>query len=281
MIKLNINDINYNEGIRKDNNNHYIFDKETDKVTDFLYLNPSINGVKTEDGLTYYFAYKFNDDKKVNRKELSKFRTALKKSFEDTEHFYDIDVYEFVQDGIYHLDEMKSLDTFNVVITTAKYYGEHTLAGKMAMLIWDEVPDTTPCGNIQLIKKMTQEVTFDENRAGEALAKINKYSTEYDREQAIEELKNQFEIAMKKDEIFTMKHYQPVHGRAGFIDFLKFPTPKHQAFYEALKNGTEVLICDDFMTSGSTIKEIIRFLNSINANTNISVFVLIDQYRKY
>ena len=57
MIKLNINDINYNEGIRKDNNNHYIFDKETDKVTDFLYLNPSINGVKTEDGLPYYFAY--------------------------------------------------------------------------------------------------------------------------------------------------------------------------------------------------------------------------------
>ena len=86
---------------------------------------------------------------------------------------------------------------------------------------------------------------------------------------------------LKKDEVFTMKHYQPVRGRAGFIDFLKFPTPKHQAFYEALKNGTEVLICDDFMTSGSTIKEIIRFLNSINANTNISVFVLIDQYRKY
>ena len=113
MIKLNINDINYNEGIRKDNNNHYIFDKETDKVTDFLYLNPSINGVKTEDNLTYYFAYKFNDDKKVNRKELSKFRTALKRSFEDTEHFYDIDAYEFVQDGIYHLDEMKSLDTFD------------------------------------------------------------------------------------------------------------------------------------------------------------------------
>ena len=45
---------------------------------------------------------------------------------------------------------------------------------------------------------MTQEVTFDENRAREALAKTNKYSTEYDREQAIEELKNQFEIAKKR-----------------------------------------------------------------------------------
>ena len=59
-----------------------------------------------------YLSNKFNDDKKVNRKELSKFRTALKKSFEDTEHFYNIDAYEFIQDGIYHLDEMKRLHKY-------------------------------------------------------------------------------------------------------------------------------------------------------------------------
>ena len=279
-MKIHINEeYVYDEGIRKDDNGHYIFDNDLDFDTDIIYLNKDLSGMKTTNNLTYYYAYTFNP--KTSGKLQKQFRTDLKHSFTDPNVFYGDEAFEFVENGILHLDSMKKLNSFDAVITTANYYGEHTLAGKMAMFIWDEVPDTTSCGNIQLIKKMTQEVTFDENRAREALAKTNKYSTEYDREQAIEELKNQFEIAKKKDEIFTMKHYQPVHGRAGFIDFLKFPTPKHQAFYEALKNGTEVLICDDFMTSGSTIKEIIRFLNSINANTNISVFVLIDQYRKY
>lgn len=279
-MKIHINEeYVYDEGIRKDDNGHYIFDNKLDFDTDIIYLNKDLSGMKTTNNLTYYYAYTFNP--KTSGKLQKQFRTDLKHSFTDPNVFYGDEAFEFVENGILHLDSMKKLNSFDAVITTANYVGEETLAGKMAMLIWDEVPDTTLCGNIQLIKKMTQEVTFDENRAREALAKTNKYSTEYDREQAIEELKNQFEIAKKKDEIFTMKHYQPVRGRAGFIDFLKFPTPKHQAFYEALKNGTEVLICDDFMTSGSTIKEIIRFLNSINANTNISVFVLIDQYRKY
>ena len=130
-----------------------------------------------------------------------------------------------------------------------------------------------------LIKKFCKDVTFDEERARESLKNTSKYKNEEKREAAIQSLKKQFEIAKKANKIFTMKTYKPVHGRVGFIDFLKFATPEQQKLYETLKQGAEVLICDDFLTTEATVKEAIRFLNSINPDTKISVFILINQYR--
>ena len=48
-----------------------------------------------------------------------------------------------------------------------------------------------------------------------------------------------------------------------------------------MESGTEALICDDFITSGSTVREMERYLHSINPNVKMTVFVLVDQLREY
>lgn len=267
------------EGIRKDDTEHYIFDYSNDLGDDIIFLCKNTSGVKTKGNLTYYYGYEFNP--KATRKQQEDFRNNIKHKFHDSDVFYSEDADRFVRDGIYRMDELKSLSDFGVAISTASFYGEKTLTGLMCQICWDEMPDKVPCCNLQLIKKMCKDVTFDEERAREALMRTDKYRTKKDADNAIKNLKNQFEIEKKRGGLFKIKLYKPVIGRSGFIDFLKFPSKSHQKLYETLKAGTEVLVCEDFITSGSTVNEIIRFLNSINPNNKISVFVLINQMRDY
>lgn len=267
------------EGVRKDQTEHYVFDYNRDGTDDVIYLTVGKGAEIVSDNLTYYYAYEFNQ--KSNRKLQSDFRDALKHKFTDKNIFYSEDVDKFVENGFCRLDAMKSLDDFEVVISTATRYGEQSLTGLMCRICWDIMPNHVNCGNLQLIKKMCKDVTFDESRARDALRKTARYSDPDEIEDAITSLKNQFEVAKREGNPFQIKRYKPVVGRVGFIDFFKFATPAHRSIYEKLREGTEVLICDDFITSGATVSEIIRFLNSINPNTKITVFVLVNQLRSY
>jgi hypothetical protein len=273
-MKLMISD-----GVRKDNTEHYVFDNNEDLDNDVIYLTNSHGGEIVTDNLTYYYAYEFNP--KSNIRSQREFRDALKHSFSNKNVFYGGDAIKFVENGFSRLSDMKSLEDFGVVISTASRYGEQTLTGLMCRVCYENMPNHVQCGNMQLIKKMCKDVTFDEDRARAALSKTKRYSDPDDMEDAIQSLKDQFETAKKEGNPFQIKRYIPVVGRAGFIDFFKFATPAHRNAYEKLAAGTEVLICDDFITSGSTVREIIRFLNSINPNNKITVFVLVNQLRSY
>lgn len=268
------------EGIRKDESGHYVFDDEFDFDTDIIMLCTDTSGKNEVDDLTYYYGFEFNP--KCTIKNQSEFRNAIKHKMKDNSVFYGEDATRFVEDGIYKLDEMKRLNDFGVVISTASEYGEKTLSGLMCAIIFDMAPEGTTVYDMQLIKRMCSDVTFDEERARQALLKTNRYGNDNKSvESAIRSLKEQFEDAKREGGLFKMKKYKPVAGRAGFIDFLRFGNPYDQETYEKLKEGTEVLICDDFITSGSTVKEIIRFLTAINPNTEISVFILVNQMRRY
>jgi hypoxanthine phosphoribosyltransferase len=62
---------------------------------------------------------------------------------------------------------------------------------------------------------------------------------------------------------------------------VKFKNEFDEQLYKNLENGTDVLICDDFATSGSTLREMRDFLMSVNPNNNITAFALINQNRNY
>ena len=267
------------EGIRKDSKNRYIFDKNNDLKTDIILTKSTTGGRVVSDNLTFYYGYEFNP--KSSMEEQAEFRDAIKHRFQDDNLFYSNAAIDFVQEGINRLDSMKKLEDFGVAISTASRYGEQTLTGLMCATCWDSMPEHVDCGNLQLLKKMCKDVTFDEDRARKALLNTVRYQDQEDAEAAVQTLKKQFEIAKKAGNPFEIKRYKPVVGRVGFIDFFKFATPAHRNIYEKLVSGTEVLVCVDFLTSGSTVSEIIRFLNSINKNVKITVFVLINQKRKY
>ena len=73
-----------------------------------------------------------------------------------------------------------------------------------------------------------------------------------------------------------MKKFIPRQVREAFTDFLKFESKETEEVYHNLQ-GVDVLVFDDFLTSGSTIKEIIRYLKTINPSNTLTVFVLINQ----
>lgn len=279
-MKLTMNENStYDEGVRKDETGHYVFDNGFDFDTDIILLTTDTSGKQTVKGLDYYYGYEFNP--KIKPSQQAEFRSALKHNFKDDRVFYRDEATRFVTNGLYRMADMKDLYDFGAVISTANYYGEKTLTGLMCQICWDIIPDSVPAYNMQLLKKLCKDVTFDEERARKALMQTNKYSSKEATENAIKSLKRQFEDAKQTGELFKMKLYKSVVGRVGFIDFLKFATPQDQKLYETLHEGTEVLICEDFLTSGATVNEIIRFLNSINPNNKISVFVLINQLRNY
>ena len=70
-------------------------------------------------------------------------------------------------------------------------------------------------------------------------------------------------------------------ARVGFSNFLKFKNEWDERTYRNLENGTDILVADDFVTSGSTLKEMIDLLTSVNPNNKITAFAFINQLREY
>lgn len=281
-MKLEIEN-NYNEGVRLDDSGHYIFDYEKDFESDIIKLTSGTGGQGTLNNEPFYYAYELNDNVKPNIQKA--FRDALKHKMTDKHVFFSEQAFDFVECGIGRMYSMRSMDDFSLVISTATHYGEKTLAGLMCVYIWDTVKSTVETYDkfhLELFKKHCQEVTFDEERARKALMQTTRYGKDIRKvDDAIEHIKGLFEQAKIKNDLFTMKAYKPVIGRAGFIDFLKFKDDADQNVYRNLRAGKEVLICDDFLTSGATIEEIKRFLRTINPDVKLSVFVLVNQLRSY
>ena len=66
-----------NDGVRKDNNGKFIFDKKTDLATDIIELTKDVSGQKITNNLTYFYAYEFKEggtDRDLQRD----FRNAFK-----------------------------------------------------------------------------------------------------------------------------------------------------------------------------------------------------------
>ena len=266
------------DGISKNFENKYDFDYSTDLENDIIKLSENESGIKQSGGLTYFFAYKFNTD--ANADEIKEFRTKFKTHYNDTSFFYGDSVLDFIELGMLRMDRYKKLEDFDVVFMTDFGYGES--AGVMSLL--DSLLLEYTSGaflDIRLVKETYENVKFDKEKAISALMETDRYSDRRLAAKAASSIEKRFNQLKQSGELFKIKRFMPVAGRSGFYDFLKFDTEDHKETFIAMSEGTEALICDDFITSGSTIKEIKRYLNSINPKVNLTVFVLVDQLREY
>lgn len=268
-----------NDGVRKDRTGRYRFDKKVDLDTDIIELTKDNSGIKQTHNLTYIYAYEFKNG--VSTKEQKEFRDALKYNIENTNYYYSEEVHDFVEDGVFRLDEHKRLDTFKVLVSV-----KPTLTKQNTLLDWIAIyiEDYSSEGIIsfELLKKIIKETTFDKQKAFNALKQTEKYGNKSDDYlwKLVNKIDNQFRRA-NPNELFKIKEYLPVVIREGFIDYLKFKNKEEERIYRNLVYGTEVLVIDDFITSGSTMKEVIRYLNSINPNNNITAFAFMNQLREY
>ena len=268
-----------NDGVRKNNEGRFIFDKEKDLDTDIIELVKDVSGIKATPNLTYFYAYEF---KKGTDMELQReFRNALKHKINDDDFFYSDELYDFVEDGVFRLDKYKCIDEFKVMITTQPTTDDNTLLDLVETLITD-YNSTTSFVSFKLIKKLIEEVTFDPEKAANALRNTRKYSNEGEASirKAVNSIIRNIKRQKPKD-VFQIKKFNPVVARVGFSNFLKFKNEWDERTYKNLENGTDILVADDFVTSGSTLKEMIDLLTSVNPNNKITAFAFINQLREY
>lgn len=265
------------DGISKNSDGKYDFDYSHDLEYDLIHLCDDNCGLKTSGDLTYFYAYRFNPEADEN--EVKEFRKRFKSSYNDTAFFYGDDVFDFVELGMLRMDKYKKLTDFDIVFMT-DYGTDHDVS---VMSLLDSLMLEYTNGdwiNVKLVKATYDNIKFDRDKAKKALMKTDKYRNEKKAEDAVRDIEILFETNKRNGKLFKMKNYMPVVARCGFYDFLKFDTEEHREVFESLANGSEALICDDFITSGSTVKEMERYLHSINPDVNMTVFVLVDQLRE-
>ena len=255
-------------------NGQFKFDwTANDPDKDILLLNEDTSGVFDEDDVGYFYAYTYNPNAELN--QIATFRRALKSEISYSANnslVIEDEVNDFVEDGVLRLDKFKRLRDFAVIVNVRPTKVNQlldTMRGYIAQYVKSKHL------RLELIKRMHDEVQFDAAQARRVLSNSGNYDPE-DIESHIRRVTQRFELAKRKRKLFEMKHFAPEEIRHGFSNFLKFASAEHQRLYESLQ-GVDVLIYDDFYTSGATVKEIIRLLRSIHEDNTLTVFVLIKQ----
>ena len=252
-------------------NNIPVFNFKKDSASDIITLETDCSGEFNGDGLRYFYAYEYTST--ATSKEKQKFRNYLKGST-DPDVVFSEDIEEFVENAVIKLDEYIPLETIDVLVSIAP-----THKPTITDVIGNQLVSDVGIGAVrfELIKQMYTNVEFDAEKAADALRSSGKYVDEEEIRKKINFTIDKFNKLKATYELFQIKRFLPVAIRAGFSNYIKFATEREKSLYMQLQNAN-VLIYDDFITSGSTVKEILRYLKSINANNTLTVFILVKQH---
>lgn len=254
------------EGIRVDNNDNLIFNwNYDDKNKDCLYLDGLEAKQFNDQGIRYIYAYNYSDNASQRDKKIIRQYLKSKQGFQD-DHVRDL-----VDNGILKLSAVKHLSSFGAIINI-KSSKPHSLTNLMHSYLTEY--GANKYVDFELVKQTYDKVTIDYILMEEELNKLHWDSIRI--EDFINDFKDTFEIWKQKGFLFEMKKLVPSKIRSAFTNFLKFETEEQKRLYEQLQD-VDVLIYDDFLTSGSTVKEVIRYLKGINPNNTLTIFILINQ----
>lgn len=235
---------------------------------DVILLKENVSGRFDEDGVEYVYAYEYNPSS--TGRDRAKLRNYLKNAPQSKDRLSS-DFHEFLEHGILQLDSYKRFSDFAVTITThsskSPSLTDEMLGYFMEYLRNDWI-------SFELLKESYENVIFDSQEAFKSMLDAG-YNT-YEAKEHVQRAKEHFEDLKKEGELFQMKRFLPREIRSSFHNFLKFKNEEEQKVYEALQ-GVDVLIYDDFLTSGATVKEIVKYLRSFNDKNHLTVFVLVKQ----
>lgn len=251
---------------------HFDYDSD-DFDYDIIALATDVSNSFNREGVRYFYGFEYI--KGVTSQEKSNFRKYIKHlGLGDlyANKSRDQDVVEFVHRGIDYFDRRCNLESFGVIIHVESTSSD-SIVSEMNSYISDCCSGYNT--NLRLIKQMYKYVTFDKDKAYDTMMKTHKYSSE-EAENLVMIASAKLEELKKTNSLFEMKKFLPRELREGFENYLKFIDEESREIYRNLQ-GVNVLIFDDFLTSGATIKETIRYLRSINETNTLTVFTLIKQ----
>lgn len=251
-------------GVFIDEHNKLRFNWTKDKLKrDIVRLKVNTHGQTTKDGVQIIYGYSYNPE--CDRQILKEFRKQIKHPDPTS------DIYDFVEDGVLHINDFVPIDSFEVIVGIKPSYRPSILDVIKSQLLEHVCKKSV---SFELIKETYEHVSFDSRKATKSLLDAGYDADEV--EDLIQSIVIDFEYLKDSGKLFEMKRFLPREIRAGFFGFLKFATDKERRAYENLQ-GVNALIYDDLLTSGATISETARYLHSINPTNTLTAFVLIQQ----
>lgn len=240
-----------------------------DSKKDVVRLTKESSGSFDEDDVRYIYGYQYNP----NATEQSKrtFRKFIKNLSPDNDVYYEDDVDDFIAYGVLQIEHYEKFSNFGALV-----HVEPSKPNSLVDEIGIHIADYISCSytDFALIKRMCKDVILDIAKIEQTLID-NKY-TQINIDKTIRKIQNEFDNLIDKQKLFTMKKFLPRIIRDSFEDFLIFKNDEDRKLYESLQ-GVDVLIYDDLLTSGATVKEVIRCLKSIHDENRLTVFVLVKQ----
>jgi DNA-directed RNA polymerase subunit F len=244
------------EGIKYNNDTDqfdFIWTKDAPSDLIDLKLQKYNKVLSTKNGNKVYYAYKFN---KVQDKEKTQLRSSIK-YLDDKINKRDIDT--MLSKAINNFNSIEPISNFDIIITP-----------KSSSKILDELKNKlqAKAGNNVLlssdifVKNTIDNIKFDEDK--------------------IDKLSNENKIKIKKilNKVFSKEDYKlrslPPQYRKYVLNFMKFNSEADKRLINAIING-RVLIVDDIVTEGTTIRNMVALLNSIGVEDVVSFALLANK----
>ncbi|MCM1222056.1 MAG: phosphoribosyltransferase [Lachnospiraceae bacterium] len=262
-------------GVQWDNKGYPVFNYNSDEAdSDIIFLHETTSGSYNDDGVRYIYGYRYNPQSRND--ERKNFRNYIKNAPQNLRHLDD--VMEFIDNGVNSIENYARFADFGV-LTYVKPSNKDALVNKIKYNLLDKID--CGCINLELIKRLCKDVKLNLEKIEMILRKAkNRNSRKLYSEDEIEDILHNIEQTYDKmvsnGSVFTMKRFVPRCIRDSFEDFLIFKTEDDRDLYESLQ-GVDVLLIDDFMTSGTTVKDAIRCLRSVHDKNRLTVFVLVKQ----
>lgn len=246
------------------------FDFNEDSSTDIVKLKNQSYGEYDDDGVTYIYGYSYTSN--ARKTDTDYFRDFIKGRI-TPRVWTNQDVEDFIRYGVLAIEQYMNFSDFGAIVNLVPRETSSTVG-----MIRRQLMEYIETGTIQfhMIKQAYRNVTFDADLAADAMRKSGHF-TEDDIRREIAYTIKKFNELKAGNKLFEIKRFIPKELRAGFLNYFKFKSEEERAIFEKLQ-GVNVLIYDDFLTSGSTIKEVIRYLRAINNNNTLTVFVLVKQH---
>lgn len=250
-------------GVRKEGSG-FAIDYNYNAPDDIIYITEPQLYSSEHNNNTYYFGYRFTDDSSST--DRTEFIHSVKQIGDNP--LSDGELEKFIKRPLKYLNAAVNLNDIDCIIYPVS--NRSPLVSKMIRCVNDMTPHGINRGSYELVKQAPTELGFD----------FDAFESDHYGEQGYDNMiKHINETLMPKLhslDYFSIARNVKAKYRPYITGFLDFKDLAELEKFSKLQ-GSNVLVIDDINTTGSTLNEILRILNSINRNCNIYVYTLIGK----
>lgn len=256
------------EGIRKDlASNDYIFDYNKNLNSDIIELvKPQIYNSEFKQNV-YWFGYRFNSNASSTAR--TEFINYIKGIGKDRISQRNLDF--LIELPLSQLNKL--INTYKIDCFIYPKSGRSNLVQRMIEKIGEFTSHDTRRLSFELIKSIPSDVEFDWDSFEADYGDVdnNTYT------QTVRYVNDYIMPLIRSSDYFSIAKLVKPKYRKYIKNYLNFIDEKQIEKFAALESGKNILIVDDINTSGATIEEILRIVNSINSDCNIYIYTLIGK----